>query len=424
MKRRAFLASSAATAATLIGGFSPVQAGPTADIGLSFRGGGDFPATVQAIIDAFNAQQPGIRIETQAPAQNWDEQFQRTVLDLQAGRAPELAVQSYNRVRLVAERKAARPLGSLIAAEKDWASLGYTDALMSMAEHQGQQWGLPLAISNPVIFYNEDLLARAGVKTADLNQSWDNVVAAAEKVTALGDGNMGSFFDYTADGNWMFQALLFSLGGRMMSDGEKKIAFDEPLGREALRIVQGFGEAGQIDMTRKQADQMFISGHVGMFFTSSRRLGNYQRTIGERFRLGAVPLPAPSPESRVPVGGGFLSLTTADPEVQRAAWAFMTFATGPAGQAIVVERTGAVPGNALAVDRLTDFYARNPQAKAGLDQLPRMTGWLTFPGPNAIKITEVIFEHLRSVITLRRASDQVLADMRRDVGALLPARSG
>ena len=174
-------------------------------------------------------------------------------------------------------------------------------------------------------------------------------------------------------------------------------------------------------MTRKQADQMFISGTVGMFFTSSRRLGNYQRAVGNRFRLGAIPLPAPSPDSRVPVGGGFLSMTTADPDLQQAAWSFMKFATGPIGQAIVVERTGAVPGNALAVDRLADFYARNPQAKAGLDQLPIMTGWFTFPGPNAIKITEAIFEHLRSVITLRRSPDAVLADMRRDVTALLPA---
>ena len=421
MERRTFLASSAATAAALISGVGPAQAGPTADIRLSFRGGGDFPATVQAIIDAFNERQPGIQIETQAPAQDWDEQFQRTMLDLQTGRAPELAVQSYNRVRLVAERKAARPLGPLIAAEKNWVTLGYTDALMSMAEHGGQQWGLPLAISNPVIFYNEDLLGQAGVDIAALGKSWDNVVAAAEKVTALGDGRMGSFFDYTADGNWMFQALLFSLGGRMMSDGEKNVAFDGPMGHEALRIVQGFGEAGQIDMTRKQADQMFISGSVGMFFTSSRRLGNYRRAIGDRFRLGATRLPAPSPESRVPVGGGFLSLTADDPDVQEAAWAFMKFATGPVGQAIVVERTGAVPGNALAVDRLADFYARNPQAKAGLDQLPVMTGWFTFPGPNAIKITEVIFEHLRSVITLRRSPKEVMADMRRDVIALLPA---
>ena len=421
MKRRTFLVSSAAAAAALVSGSRPLQAGQTADIRLSFRGGGDFPATVQAIIDAFNERQPDVRIETQAPAQDWDEQFQRTMLDLQTDRAPELAMQSYNRVRLVAERKAAQPLGPLIAKERNWEALGYTDALMSMAEHAGQQWGLPLAISNPVIFYNEDLLDQAGVDLAGLNRNWDNVVAAAEKVTALGDDNMGSFFDYTADGNWMFQALLFSLGGRMMSDGERKIAFDGPLGREALRIVQGFGEAGQIDMTRKQADQMFISGRVGMFFTSSRRLGNYQRAVGERFRLGAVPLPAPSPESRVPVGGGFLSLTTGDADAQRAAWAFMTFATGPVGQAIVVERTGAVPGNALAVDRLADFYARNPQAKAGLDQLPRMAAWFTFPGPNAIKITEVIFEHLRSVITLRRPPDAVLADMRRDVAALLPA---
>ena len=419
MKRRTFLALSAATMANLAYGLSFAHAQSARRVGLSFRGGGGFPATVQAIVDAFKTAHPDIAVETQAPAQSWDDQLQRTVLDLRTGRAPDLAVQSYNRLRLVAERKAAVPLNDLIASEKNWDALGYGEAMMSMAELEGQQLGLPLAISNPVIFYNRDLLEQAEVEVEELNRSWDAIVAAAAKVSALGDGKMGSFFDYTADGNWMFQALLFSLGGRMMSEGDKEIAFDRDPGRKAMEIVQGFGKAGQVDMTRKQADQMFVSGGVGMFFTSSRRLGNYQRTIGDRFRLGAVRLPAPSPDSRVPVGGGFLSLTGGSSEQQKAAWAFMKFATGPVGQSIIVERTGAVPGNALAVDRLSDFYAKNPQAKAGLARVPIMTGWYTFPGPNALKITEVIFGHLQSVITLREPPEKALAAMRRDVAALL-----
>lgn len=421
MRRRTFLKTSAAAAIVLAAGPNLANSRSGANIQLSFRGGGGFPATVQTIIDAFNKQHPEILVKTQTPAQNWDEQLQRTILDIRTGRAPALAVQSYNRIRLVAKQRAAVPINTLIAAESSWSSMGYTDALMSMAELGREQWGLPLAISNPVIFYNEDLLRKAGIDPATLNSSWDNVVAAAAKVTALGDGTMGSFFDYTADGNWMFQALLFSLGGRMMSEDDKQIAFDSPEGQTALRIVEGFGEAGQIDMTRKQADQLFVAGKVGLFFTSSRRLGNYLKTVGERFTLGAARLPAPSKNSRVPVGGGFLSLTTDEKEQQAAAWEFMKFATGPVGQTIVVERTGAVPGNALAVDRLADFYARNPQAKAGLDQLPIMTGWYTFPGKNAIKISSVILEHLRSVITLSKAPNDVLPVMRRDVAALLPA---
>lgn len=421
MRRRTFLTTSAAAAVATATGPKLALAGSGADIQLSFRGGGGFPATVQAIIAAFNKRHPDIAIRTQTPAQNWDEQLQRTILDLRTGRAPALAVQSYNRIRLVAEQRAAVPLDGLIAAEPDWGSMGYTDALMGMAELDGRQWGLPLAISNPVMFYNADLLRKAGVDPAAVNRGWDDVVEAAAKVTALGGDRMGSFFDYTADGNWMFQALLFSLGGRMMSADDKRIAFDGPAGRTALRIVRGFGEAGQIDMTRKQADQLFVAGKVGLFFTSSRRLGNYLKTVGDRFTLGAARLPAPSKNSRVPVGGGFLSITTDAPERQADVWAFMKFATGPVGQAIVVERTGAVPGNALAIDRLTDYYARNPQARAGLDQLPVMTGWYTFPGRNAIKISNVIFEHLRSVITLRKTPDDVLPAMRRDVTALLSA---
>jgi multiple sugar transport system substrate-binding protein len=43
-----------------------------------------------------------------------------------------------------------------------------------------------------------------------------------------------------------------------------------------------------------------------------------------------------------------------------------------------------------------------------------------FPGPNSVRISDVIRDHLREVITLRRSPEEVMVDMVRDVKALLP----
>jgi multiple sugar transport system substrate-binding protein len=48
-----------------------------------------------------------------------------------------------------------------------------------------------------------------------------------------------------------------------------------------------------------------------------------------------------------------------------------------------------------------------------------VTGWYSFPGPNSIKITEVIREHLRRVVTLQISPEEALALMQRDIEALL-----
>ncbi|UCI31752.1 ABC transporter substrate-binding protein [Mesorhizobium sp. B4-1-4] len=378
-----------------------------------------FQPVMQALIDKFRETNPEIEISMQTPTTTWDAQLQRTILDVKMGTAPDLAVQGYNRLRIVAENKAAIPLNDLIAKEKDWKGLGYTDALTNLGEFKGQQWGLPLQLSVPVVYYNPDLFKKAGVEPKTFNASWDSVTAAVKKITDLGGGLSGSFYDYTADGNWNYQALLFSLGGKMMTPDETSVAFTSAAGVKAMDVIRDFGRAGQIDMTVSQAMQAFGSGTIGMIFTSNRRLGTLQKGIGGRFNVQAALLPI-ADGGRVPVGGGFLSLTTSDPGKQAAAWKFMKFATGPVGQAMITQMTGALPGNANAAQNLKEYYDRTPQAKAGIDELPFVSGWYSFPGDNAVKISDVILDHLRSVITLRIPPESALRKMSADVSALLP----
>ncbi|WP_271565679.1 ABC transporter substrate-binding protein [Bradyrhizobium sp. CCBAU 11386] len=422
MKRRTFLASVAAATVggTLDAALSGLSASPQGSVRIrvSFFGSA-FQPVMKALIDKFREQAPQVEIGIQTPAQSWDAQLQRTVLDMRTGGAAELAVQGYDRLRIVADSKAAVPLDALISQESGWAGQGYSPGLMSLCKFGGQQWGLPLQISNPVIFYNAELFRSAGVDPETFTANWDSAAEAAQKITALGGGKMGAFFDYTADGNWMYQALLFSLGGQMMSDDEKAISFDDATGLRALQILRAFGKAGQQDMTAEQGSQSFAAGVTGMIFTSNRRLGAYKKAIQGRFELGSASLPKQE-GGHVPVGGGFVSMTTADPRTQKAAWEFLKFASGPVGQAIIVRMTGAVPGNANAASKLGDYYATNPQAKAGLEQLPIVTGWYSFPGPNAIKISEVLLNHLRSVVTLKITPENALKIMRADVDALLP----
>ena len=57
--------------------------------------------------------------------------------------------------------------------------------------------------------------------------------------------------------------------------------------------------------------------------------------------------------------------------------------------------------------------------------MPYLTNWYAFPGDNGLKITDVIKDRLQSVMDGSRTgeADKVLADMARDVQALLPAKN-
>ena len=94
----------------------------------------------------------------------------------------------------------------------------------------------------------------------------------------------------------------------------------------------------------------------------------------------------------------------------------MKFWTGPKGAAIMAETTGYMPPNKVTNDvYLKDFYVKNPNNYTAVKQLPLLTKWYAFPGDNGLKITDVIKDHLNSIVTGTRTKepDAVLADMTR-----------
>jgi multiple sugar transport system substrate-binding protein len=77
-----------------------------------------------------------------------------------------------------------------------------------------------------------------------------------------------------------------------------------------------------------------------------------------------------------------------------------------------------LPGKDPAL--LGKFYEQNPNHLTTIKQLPLMTGWYAFPGENALKITDVIKDHLQTVVSRAKEPQQVLRTMAADVQPLLP----
>ena len=98
-----------------------------------------------------------------------------------------------------------------------------------------------------------------------------------------------------------------------------------------------------------------------------------------------------------------------DAERQKAAWKYVKFTTGPVGQTAMVNATGYMPGNEIAVktpDLLGTFYARSPNHLTSIQQLPLLTEWASFPGDNSLKIIEVIKHHIERLVTGKRTAEQ------------------
>lgn len=377
------------------------------------------------IAERFMAAHPDIEVELEAPAKDYEELVQRTLrASVTDQELPAVAFHGMHRVRLLSERDQIVSLTPFIEAEADWNSLGYPASMLTLTEARGETFGMPFSISLPIVYYNADLVGRAGGDIDELPTTWEELLALSKKIEALDDKTMGvHFFYYSAANNWTFHALVQSFGGRMMTPDEQRLAFTGAEGLEALRTLRKIGQAGMADLGDRQAFQAFSAGTLGILVASSSRITRLTNAIGDRFPMRTAPLPMPVADGKLPAGGSAAMMHTRDPKTQQAAWAFIKFATGPVGQTIMVKNSGYMPGNTIPVtekELLGGFYDQNPNHMTPVSQIERATRFFTFPGENSLKIPVVVRDHLQNVVTLKREPEAVLADMESDVQALLP----
>jgi len=379
----------------------------------------------ETIAKEFMAKHPEIQVTFRAPLPGYEEITQQNLRQAITNQLPDVAYQGLNRQRIFADRGIAVDMGPMIAKEKDWNSLGYDGALLTLGQVKGKQVGLGFSLSTPIIYFNADLVKKAGGDPAKFPSTWEGIFELARKIEALGGNVRGFHYDWDITGNWMFQALVFSNGGTMLSADESKVAFDGAAGQKAMATLDSMIKLGGMkNVSQATALQDFVSGNLGIWSHSTSRLGGVTKQVGGKFDLRTAAFPIGAGESaRLPAGGNVAMIFSKDPKKQAAAWEYVKFATGPAGATIMVKGTGYFPANALPAKdpaMLKSFYETNPNHQTAVKQLPVLTAWYAFPGENGLKITDVIKDYLQSVVAQTAKPDAALAAMTKDVQALLP----
>lgn len=409
-------------AAAVLMGASAAQA---TEIVIQYPYGELFNGTHQQIAAEFAKKHPDIKVSFRAPYDSYEEATQKILRESITKQMPDITFQGLNRIRIMVDRNIAVPLDDFIKAEKNFETEGFHQAMFDIGAQQGKVYALPFAISLPIAYYNLDLVKKAGGDPNNLPKTWDEVFALAKKIKALGGDVNGATIAWDITGNWLWQAPVFSQGGSMLNADESKVAFDGPEGQFAINVFARFVKDAQMpNLTQPDMRAAFAAGKTGIHFTSTSDLAKTTEMIAGKFNLKTHVFPDVKPGvGRLPAGGNLGVITAADPAKQKAAWEVMKFWHGPEGAAIMAKTTGYMPPNKKANDvYLKDFYEKNPNNYTAVSQLSLLTKWYAFPGENGLKITDVIKDHLQSVVNGQRAGEPqaVLKDMARDVQKLLP----
>ncbi|UCI32034.1 extracellular solute-binding protein [Mesorhizobium sp. B4-1-4] len=335
------------------------------------------------------------------------------------GILPDVGYYGISDICFLAERGIPRPLDPIINADPDWKTLGMPDSALDVAKCKGVSYGIPFSASYMVVIFNKKLVEQAGGDPGHLPTTWPEIIALAKRIHSQSGGIA---LNYEASSSWSFMTLVLSQGGKILTPDGKDIAFDSDAGLRALQIVADIGAArAHIDLTKAQQRQSFNAGTLGILVDSSSGLAAYKRAANGKFDLLVVPFPISS-DGKVPASGMAGVLTAKDSGKQKLAWDYMKYAASVDGQTDVGRMTGFLPFNETAMkqaDKLGDYYDQRPELKVAAQSVKNATAWPSFPGPNGLKIHQLIIDYMQKVYTGVLAPDVALAGMAKDTRALI-----
>jgi multiple sugar transport system substrate-binding protein len=381
----------------------------------------------EPIAQAFMKAHPDVEIKFRAPAKDYDEGHQAMMRAAVTNQLPDIYFPGFHLVGELAATLEKRgqivDLGPKLAAEPAaWRAENYTDSVIKLGQVNGKQYGLAVNASLPILYFNADLVKKAGGDPAKMPDTFDGVIALAGKIAATSPGTAGMSYDvHVWPDTWLFQAIIDEAGGRMLDDSGR-IAFDNATGRKAMTDLRRFVTDGKMSLLDFEASrQQFIAGQTGLFFDTPARMRLITDGVGSRFTLGTAVFPIDDKaKGGIPTGGCSIIITTKDAAKQKAAWEYAKFITGPEAQKIIVEITGYLPLNkrASGPDFLGPFYDKNPNFRTVSLQVDRALPWQGYPG-DTVRIWRMQRDIINEVMRGQVAPDAGLEKMVSETRAMM-----
>jgi multiple sugar transport system substrate-binding protein len=186
-----------------------------------------------------------------------------------------------------------------------------------VAQREDEVYGFPACIGLTVLFYNKDLFDRAGVSYPDTTWTYDDLIRAGVRLTMHRNGapvQWGLCFDVHYTG---LETVLYSFGGRTLSDDSRKAILTEPNTLRGLHFIQDLFVKHRIASTTTSfvnPFEQFIARRAAMILVGSLGAINLEgstmrwdiafppkgpdgRRLSRRFTLAyMIPRNSPHPE--------------------------------------------------------------------------------------------------------------------------------
>lgn len=318
------------------------------------------------LIKRFNESQNEVEVEAQYQGV-YLELSQKFQAAIAARQLPDLITLDTGLMEPFARDGMLEPLDALLDGPNGLQRSSFQPGMLELGVVRGKLYLIPFAISTPIMYYNRDMLAKAGIKNPPA--TWDELFSVARQINKALPGTYGLSYELRF---WWWQPQVWSQGGQI-SNKSYDTFVDSPVWEQELTKLQTLickekvanippRAAGGIqgDMSNRRA---------AITIASSAQLANFIAQAKD-YKLGVAPIPA-GPAGRIaPLGGSGLVVPKGlSPKKLEAVWKFIKFMVTPQSNAYFSSQSGYLPMSKGAVVAMGDFLRSNALWRVPINQM-------------------------------------------------------
>ncbi len=248
--------------------------------------------------------------------------------------------------------------------------------------YTGEICAVPYGISTPVMYYNKDILAAAGVDMTNPPTSWDEFYDVC--LQCMESGNVNGMDGFTAfdvtDPGWLFKSMCMQNGCSIVEvedDGTITPIFNNDEAVEVATYWKKLVDSGIMAASEHSAaENKFLAGNLAFLVMSSNRIS---RWTDVDINIGAIEMPYFKTQS-VALGGNVLVIFTQDEQKIEAAWDLISYLLSPENNLDFALNTGYLPvrESELETEKAAAAIEQNEMYSVAFNQLSYAWAYVHF----------------------------------------------
>ena len=339
---------------------------------------GQLSKTAEQLIGMFNESQDEFEVQGFYRG-TYDESLTAAIAAVRSGNPPAVLQAPGTSTQSLLLSGVVYPVHQLMADQAvgvDWED--FLPAIFGVYSHEGNLYSLPFNTSTPILYYNKDMFAEAGLDPEQPPITWQDV----EKVSRILLDSGAARYGFTTGwpGGYLVTDTLSWHGVPLASHGngfdslDAELLINSGLAVDHISSLAKWQEEGIYHYGGRgdNPNWLFLTGECAMMLHSSALIGSMKES---GINWGATEIPHwgdPYPKVNTTAGGATLWVMKGhDSTIYRGVAEFFDFLIQPEQQAWWHRQTGYVPASKSAMELLTNegHFDAEPYQLIAVNQL-------------------------------------------------------